>query len=201
MQALHRPAVQDTARQVGSGLPFLAFASRRSAQASALFAQRLQTHLQPAALSSATSPGRLTTAASSSANCSPTVPELTFPAAVTSFGSQHERIPPAAHTYQSDVETVHRLIEDEFFDWDLSPAARTSWPRLPRTSSTSTSLVPTLTKKVVPRGRSSSSSPLSLDLCSLRPVFLDYRLDSHGAYDVPRYPNHAGLRCSALRAR
>ena len=46
MQALHRPAVQDTARQVGSGLPFLAFASRRSAQASALFAQRLQTHLQ-----------------------------------------------------------------------------------------------------------------------------------------------------------
>jgi Domain of unknown function (DU1801) len=26
------------------------------------------------------------------------------------------RIPPAAHTYQSDVETVHRLIQDEFFD-------------------------------------------------------------------------------------
>jgi hypothetical protein len=25
-------------------------------------------------------------------------------------------IPPAAHTYQSDVETVHRLEEDEFFD-------------------------------------------------------------------------------------
>jgi len=39
-----------------------------------------------------------------------------FPAAVTYFGSQHERIPPGAHTYQSDVETVHRLIEDEFFD-------------------------------------------------------------------------------------
>src|SRR5690349_24452571 len=30
--------------------------------------------------------------------------------------SQHVRIPPAAHTYQSDVETVHRLEEDEFFD-------------------------------------------------------------------------------------
>ena len=25
-------------------------------------------------------------------------------------------IPPAAHTYNSDVETVHRLCEDEFFD-------------------------------------------------------------------------------------
>jgi hypothetical protein len=30
--------------------------------------------------------------------------------------SQHVRIPPAAQTYQSDVETVHRLEEDEFFD-------------------------------------------------------------------------------------
>jgi hypothetical protein len=26
------------------------------------------------------------------------------------------RLPPAAHTYQSDVETVHRLEEDEFFN-------------------------------------------------------------------------------------
>jgi len=30
--------------------------------------------------------------------------------------SQHVRIPPAAHNYQSDVETVHCLEEDEFFD-------------------------------------------------------------------------------------
>jgi hypothetical protein len=37
-----------------------------------------------------------------------------FPAALGD--SQHLRIPPAAHTYQSDVETVHRLVEDEFFD-------------------------------------------------------------------------------------
>jgi hypothetical protein len=30
--------------------------------------------------------------------------------------NQHVRIPPAAHAYQSDVEIVHRLEEDEFFD-------------------------------------------------------------------------------------
>ena len=29
---------------------------------------------------------------------------------------RHNFIPPSAHTYQSDVETVHRLCEDEFFD-------------------------------------------------------------------------------------
>jgi hypothetical protein len=31
-------------------------------------------------------------------------------------GVTHTFIPPAAHTYNSDVETVHRLCEDEFFD-------------------------------------------------------------------------------------
>jgi len=30
--------------------------------------------------------------------------------------SQQVRIPPSADTYQSDIETVHRLEEDEFFD-------------------------------------------------------------------------------------
>jgi len=28
----------------------------------------------------------------------------------------HNFIPPSAHTYQSDVETAHRLCEDEFYD-------------------------------------------------------------------------------------
>ena len=51
-----------------------------------------------------------------------------FPAALGD--SQHVRIPPAAHTFQSDVETVHRLVEDEFFVWIvLRPR------RLPRQSS------------------------------------------------------------------
>jgi transposase len=45
MQAHALPAVQYTAREVRSGLQFLAYASRRSAQASTLFAQRIQVHL------------------------------------------------------------------------------------------------------------------------------------------------------------
>jgi hypothetical protein len=40
------PAVSYTAREVRSGLPFLAYSSRRSAEASALFAERIQRHLQ-----------------------------------------------------------------------------------------------------------------------------------------------------------
>ena len=45
MQGCHLPAIQYTAREVRSGLQFLAFAERRSAQASTPFAQRIQTHL------------------------------------------------------------------------------------------------------------------------------------------------------------
>ena len=32
------------------------------------------------------------------------------------------RIPPSAHTYQSDVETVYRREEDEFFDLETFPS-------------------------------------------------------------------------------
>ena len=46
MKALGLPAVQYTAREVRSGLQFLADAAQRSARASELFAQRIQTHLQ-----------------------------------------------------------------------------------------------------------------------------------------------------------
>lgn len=44
-QAADPPIVQYTAREVRSGLQFLAFASRRSASASACFAARIQLHL------------------------------------------------------------------------------------------------------------------------------------------------------------
>jgi len=35
-------------------------------------------------------------------------------------GLLHETIPPGAHTYQADVETAHRLIEDELYNSMLS---------------------------------------------------------------------------------
>ncbi len=62
--------------------------------------------------------------------------------------SQHVRIPPAAHTYQSDVETVHRLEEDEFFDLEDFASRVTSWPKCTPTSFTSTWRVPTRTRKI-----------------------------------------------------
>jgi transcriptional regulator of acetoin/glycerol metabolism len=42
---------------------------------------------------------------------------------------QHVLIPPAAHTYQSDVQTVHRLEEMSSSTSKTSRAAVTSWQR------------------------------------------------------------------------
>ena len=39
-----------------------------------------------------------------------------FEKTVNGFGAIHKRIPPRAWSYNSDVETVHATIEQEFYD-------------------------------------------------------------------------------------
>src|SRR5437867_3712042 len=104
--------------------------------------------------------------------------------------SQHVRIPPAAHTYQSDVETVHRLEEDEFFDLedftsrgDFLAKVHTYqlYFNLVRPNSHKENLSPwQIIERLAPR------SPL--ELCLLPPVFLDYHLTDSRGYDVGRLP-------------
>lgn len=104
--------------------------------------------------------------------------------------SQHVRNPPAAHTYQSDVETVHRLEEDEFFDLedftgrgDFLAKVHTYqlYFNLARPNSHKENLSPwQIIARLAPR------SPL--ELCLLPPVFLDYDLNHSGGYDVPGHP-------------
>ena len=190
MQRLALPAVQYTAREVRSGLQFFAFASRRSAPLSSLFALRIQQHLERYGVS-------LRHLTWQTDNGSEFIGELQkdgsrsgFPAAVTSFGSQHERIPPAAHTYQSDVETVHRLIEDEFFDLEtfrnrqdfLAKASLYQlYFNLARPNSHKQNLTPW---QIIHQ----LDTSFPLHLCLLPPLFLDYRLNPKGGYDLPRYP-------------
>ena len=187
-QALGLPVVQYTAREVRSGLQFLAFAARRSSAASACFAQRIQAHLARCGV-------ELRHLAWQTDNGSEFIGELRkdgtragFPAALGD--SQHQRIPPAAHTYQSDVETVHRLIEDEFYDLEAFSSrpeflAKVTlyqhYFNLARPNSHKQGLSPwQIIQQLEPRR--------PLDLCLLPPVFLDYYLNDQGGYDVPRHP-------------
>jgi len=195
MQGRGLPTIQYTAREVRSGLQFVGYAQHRSPGASAAFAYRLQSHFQHCGVN-------LKYVTWQTDNGGEFIGELQqdgsrsgFPAAVTFFGSQHVRIPPAAHTYQSDVETVHRLIEDEFYDLETFRSRAEFLGKA--------SLYQLYFNLVRPNSHKGGLSPweiiqqldprLPLRLCLLPPVFLDYRLNPQRGYDLPRYPYPRGL--------
>jgi transposase len=178
-QHCHLPVIQYTARDVRSGLLFWSFAQHRSSTLSAVFAARIQQHLDRYGVSLRDVVWQTDNGGEFKGD---------FPAALGD--SQHVRIPPAAHTYQSDVETVHRLEEDEFFDLedfrsrgDFLAKVHTYqlYFNLVRPNSHKENQSPwQIIERLAPR------SPL--ELCLLPPVFLDYHLNDSGGYDVPRLP-------------
>jgi len=189
-QALQLPQIQYTAREVRSGLLFLGYAQQRSAAVSEVFAARIQRHLDRFGISLRDLVWQTDNGSEFIGRENPDHPQrrLGFPTVLGD--SQHVRIPPAAHTYQSDVETVHRLIEDEFFDLerfssrgDFLAKAHTYqlYFNLVRPNSHKANLSPwQIIERLAPH------SPL--ELCLLPPVFLDYYLNDSGGYDLPRLP-------------
>jgi transposase len=189
-QALRLPPIQYTAREVRSGLLFLAFAQRRSAAASEVFAARIQRHLDHHGINLRDLVWQTDNGGEFIGRENPAHPQrrLGFPSALGD--SQHVRIPPAAHTYQSDVETVHRLIEDEFFDLETFTsrgdflAKATTYQlyfNLVRPNSHKDHRSPwQIIERLAPR------SPL--ELCLLPPVFLDYYIERQGGNDLHCLP-------------
>lgn len=182
MKARGLPALQYTAREIRSGLPYVAYARRRSAGASALFAHRIPTHLERCGIDLR----HLVWQTDKGGECIGAQQDdgsrSAFPRAVTFFASQHVRIPPPAPTYQSDVETVPRLIEDEFYDLETFHSRAEFLAKA--------SVYQLYFNLVRPNSHKGGLSPwqiihqldphLPLDLCLLPPAFLDYRLDSQG---------------------
>jgi transposase len=116
IKQLKIPTVQYTCREVVSGLHFIAYAQEISLPCATLFASIVQQHLQQCRATIA--PGRWQTdngaefigAWNAKADSAFTRQVQSIP------GLQHHTIPPGAHTWQADVETAHRLIEDEFYE-------------------------------------------------------------------------------------
>ena len=187
-QELGLPVIQYTAREVRSGLLFWSFATRRTAALSAVFAARIQQHLQRYGVSLRDLAWQTDNGSEFIGGHDREGHRTGFPAALG--GSQHLRIPPAAHTYQSDVETVHRLEEDEFFDLETFSSRGDFLAKvhtyqlyfnLARPNSHKDYQTPwQIIERLAPR------SPL--ELCLLPPVFLDYYLNDSGGYDLPRLP-------------
>ena len=116
IKALGLPKVQYTAREVTSGMMFIAYANERSLIYANLFAKCIIVHLIRCGIDLKgcrfqTDNGSEFIGAWNAKN------DSIFTKTVTSVeGLEHTTIPPGAHTWQADVETVHRLIEDEFYE-------------------------------------------------------------------------------------
>ncbi len=196
-QALALPLVQYTAREIRSGMLFWAFAQRRSAAASEVFAARIQRHLDRCGVSLRDLVWQTDNGGEFVGRDQGGPRRQGFPAALGD--SQHVRIPPAAHTYQSDVETVHRLVEDEFFDLE-SFASRADFLAKAHTYQLYFNLVRPNSHKenLSPRQIIERLAPRSpLELCLLPPVFLDYYLNEKGGYDLPRLPYRQAIRIAS----
>ena len=198
MKLLGLPKYQFTAREVRSGLMFLGFANQCTAYNACLFAQILCGHLK---------------------HCGVDIKKLKFQTdngkefigcfrqdrtrdgfekTVEGFGGTHKRIPVRAWSYNSDVETVHRTIEDEFYDLEnfenikdfhQRVAGYQAWYNLVRENSNKDYNSPwQIIRRLNPK--------TNIDLVRLPPLMLDWlgpdyitrdELSQRG-YDVPCYP-------------
>jgi len=110
------PTHQYTAREVTSGLLFMAFARERSLTNSQLFAEYINQSLQTCDvdLSNTT---RQTDNGSEYIGSWQAKKDSAYTKTIESIhGQRHQTIPPGAYRFQSDVETVHNLVEVEFYE-------------------------------------------------------------------------------------
>jgi len=126
MIKLGLPKYQYTVREVVSGMVFSGYADELSKTYSCLLAERVSVHLARHGI-------KLEGVQWQSDNGSEFKEGQEgrgFPSLVKSFGSGHHYIPVKAYTWQSDVETVHKLVEDEFFDLETFTSKADFWKKI-----------------------------------------------------------------------
>ncbi len=126
MMRLRLPPFQYTVREVVSGLVFTGYADELSKSYAVLMAERVSAHLawHGVALD------RIEWQTDNGEEFRDDGVHRGLPSLVRSLGSRHHYIPVKAYTWQSDVETVHRLQEDEFFDRESFRSVPEFWAKL-----------------------------------------------------------------------
>jgi transposase len=112
MTRLRLPRFQYTARELVSGACFTGYADELSKSYAVFLAEQVSVHLAGCGVDLS----GLTWQSDNGCEFLESVEERGLPSVVRALGSDHRYIPPKRYTWQSDVETVHRLVEDEFFD-------------------------------------------------------------------------------------
>jgi hypothetical protein len=177
---------------------FLAFAKEKTAVNACLFVQVLCTHLRNCNVDMQNLKFQTDNGSEFICCCRQDRTRDGFEKTVEAFGSRHKRIPVRAWSYNSDVETVHRTIEDEFYDLENFEGIRDfhqraagyqAWYNLVRVNSHKDYKSPwQIIKEIQPA--------FGIELARLPPLMLD-RLGpdyitrdelSLRGYDVPCYP-------------
>lgn len=109
------PKVQYTFREISCGVQFLGFADERSLTHTTLFADYVNEHLKKYGLIVENGVRQTDNGSEYCGSWSAKKPSA-YTTAVESARITHGTIPPGAHRFQSDVETVHNLIETEFYE-------------------------------------------------------------------------------------
>jgi hypothetical protein len=116
MKRHHLPRYQYTAREVVSGLMFVGYAQECNLTYATLFAEIIIDHLRACGVQLQGSRFQTDNGPEFIGSWAAKEDSLFTKAVTAQHGLEHHTIPPGAHTHQADVETAHRLIEDELFE-------------------------------------------------------------------------------------
>ena len=116
MEARGLPKIQYTARDVTSGMVYMAFAQERSLTYAILFAKYLNQKLGQCGVDLSKTTRQTDNGAEYIGSWQAKEPSGYTKTIEGVKGQVHSTIPVRAHTFQSDVETVHNLVEIEFYE-------------------------------------------------------------------------------------
>ncbi len=125
MTHLNLPRFQYTVREPVSGACFTGYADELSKSYATLLAEQLSVHLAGHGVDLSGVVWQTDNGGEFLENQQ----ERGLPATVRALGAEHRYIPPKRYTWQSDVETVHRLVEDEFFDRETFRSPTDFWAK------------------------------------------------------------------------
>ena len=110
------PRYEFTAREVRTGATFVAFARANDGNTAAAFATYLLEHLKNYGVDLENLRAQTDNGSEFIGSITKKQPTLSaFEQVLKNYHVHHERIPPRCSTWNSDVETFHRTVEDELF--------------------------------------------------------------------------------------
>jgi len=181
MKHFRLPEYQYTAREVVSGMTFTGYADELSKTYSTLLAERVSAHLAWHGVNLDIVNWQTDNGSEFLENDN----QHGLPSTVRALGSEYHYIPVKAFTWQSDVETVHRLVEDEFFDREIFRSKDDFWRKLALYWYYFTSQDPIATRRARHLYRSSQSATQRSTKQSLRG-----RLLTSALYSMQYNPNY-----------